>query len=54
MKVWNLQVPIMMLHLFKAASYAISLFIAKYSKPFIEGDFIRECLIEAIKSFSNS
>ena len=30
------------------------LFIAKYSKPFIEGDFIRECLIEAIKSFSNS
>jgi len=36
------------------ASYAISLLIAKHSRPFIEGDFIKECLIEAVKSFGNS
>ena len=34
------------------ASYAISLLIAKHS--FIEGDFIKEYLIEAIKSFGIS
>jgi len=36
------------------ASYATSLLIAKHSRPFIESDFIKECLIEAVKSFGNS
>ncbi|KYN03211.1 General transcription factor II-I repeat domain-containing protein 2A, partial [Cyphomyrmex costatus] len=36
------------------ASYAISLLIAKHSRPFTEGDFIKKCLIEAVKSFGNS
>ncbi|XP_024880519.1 general transcription factor II-I repeat domain-containing protein 2B-like [Temnothorax curvispinosus] len=36
------------------ASYAISLLIAQHSKPFMEGNFIKECLIEAVKSFGNS
>ncbi|XP_076658381.1 general transcription factor II-I repeat domain-containing protein 2B-like [Halictus rubicundus] len=36
------------------ASYAISLLIAKKNKPFTEGDFIKKCLIEAVKSFGNS
>lgn len=33
------------------ASYAISLLIAEHGKPFTEGDFIKKCLIEAVKSF---
>ncbi|XP_076654516.1 general transcription factor II-I repeat domain-containing protein 2B-like [Halictus rubicundus] len=36
------------------ASYAISLLIAKEGKPFTEGDFIKKCLIEAVKLFGNS
>ncbi|XP_070170889.1 general transcription factor II-I repeat domain-containing protein 2-like [Polyergus mexicanus] len=36
------------------ASYAISHLIAKHSKPFTEGEFVKECLIEAVKSFVNS
>lgn len=36
------------------ASYAISRLIAKNSKPFTEGEFVKECLIEAVKSFGNS
>ncbi|KAL6421117.1 hypothetical protein ACFW04_014112 [Cataglyphis niger] len=36
------------------ASYAISYLIAKHSKPFTEGEFIKECLIEGVKSFGNS
>ncbi|XP_070171334.1 protein FAM200C-like [Polyergus mexicanus] len=36
------------------ASYAISHLIAKHSKPFTEGAFVKECLIEAVKSFGNS
>ena len=37
-----------------SASFAISLLLAKHSRPFIEGDFIKKCLIEAVKSFGNS
>ncbi|XP_067215683.1 protein FAM200A-like [Linepithema humile] len=37
-----------------AASYAISNLIAKNSKSFCEGNFIKECLIAAVKSFGNS
>lgn len=36
------------------ASYAISNLIAKNSKPFCEGKFIKECLIAAVESFGNS
>lgn len=36
------------------ASYAISNLIAKNSKPFTEGKFIKECLIAAVESFGNS
>jgi len=36
------------------ASYAISNLIAKNSKPFSEGKFIKECIIAAVKSFGNS
>ncbi|XP_067203780.1 general transcription factor II-I repeat domain-containing protein 2B-like [Linepithema humile] len=36
-----------------AASYAISNLIAKNSKSFCEGNFIKECLIAAVKSFGN-
>ncbi|XP_036139535.1 general transcription factor II-I repeat domain-containing protein 2B-like [Monomorium pharaonis] len=36
------------------ASYAISNLIAKNSKPFCEGKFIKECLITAVESFGNS
>lgn len=36
------------------ASYAISNLIAKNSKPFSEGKFIKECLIAAVESFGNS
>lgn len=37
-----------------AASYAISHRIAKQSKPFTEGNFIKECIIDAVKSFGNT
>lgn len=36
------------------ASYAISNLIAKHSKPFSEGEFVKECLIAAVESFGNS
>jgi len=36
------------------ASYSTSHLIAKNSKPFTEGEFVKECLIEAVKSFGNS
>lgn len=36
------------------ASYSISHLISKHSKPFTEGEFVKECLIEAVKSFGNS
>lgn len=36
------------------ASYAISNLIAKNSKPFCEGKFIKKCLIAAVESFGNS
>jgi len=36
------------------ASYAISNLIAKNSKSFSEGKFVKECLIAAVKSFGNS
>lgn len=36
-----------------AASYAISFLIAKHSKPFVEGKFVKKCLIEAVKCFDN-
>ena len=35
------------------APYAMSRHIAKHSKPFTKGEFIKECLIEAVKSFGN-
>ncbi|XP_072753119.1 SCAN domain-containing protein 3-like [Anoplolepis gracilipes] len=35
------------------ASYAISYLIAKNSKPFTDGEFVKECLIEAVKSFDS-
>ena len=35
----------------RIASYAISHLIAKQGKPFTEGDFVKKCLIEAVKSF---
>ena len=37
----------------RIVSYAISLLIAKQGKPFTEGDFVKKCLIEAVKSFGN-
>lgn len=36
------------------ASYAISNIIAKYSKSFTEGQFVKECLIAAVQSFGDS
>ncbi|EZA53490.1 General transcription factor II-I repeat domain-containing protein 2B [Ooceraea biroi] len=36
------------------ASYAISLLIGQNSKPFTDGTFIKNCIIEAVKSFGNS
>lgn len=36
------------------ASYTISHLLAKHSKPFTKGAFIKKCLIEAVKSFGNS
>lgn len=36
------------------ASYAISNLIAKNSKSFCEGKFVKECLIAAVESFGNS
>lgn len=36
------------------ASYAISNLIAKNSKPFTEGKFVKECIIAAVESFGNS
>lgn len=36
------------------ASYAISDLIAKNSKPFSEGKFIKECIIAAVEQFGNS
>lgn len=36
------------------ASYAIFNLIAKNSKPYCEGKFIKECLIAAVESFGNS
>jgi hypothetical protein len=36
------------------ASYAISHLIAKHSKPFADGDFIKECMLAAVKSFKNA
>ncbi|XP_011872403.1 PREDICTED: general transcription factor II-I repeat domain-containing protein 2A-like, partial [Vollenhovia emeryi] len=36
------------------ASYAISNLIAKNTKPFCEGKFVKECLIAAVESFGNS
>lgn len=34
-----------------AASYAVSFLIAKHSKSFSDGEFIKECLVETVKSF---
>ncbi|KYN16303.1 General transcription factor II-I repeat domain-containing protein 2A [Trachymyrmex cornetzi] len=34
--------------------YAISNLIAKNSKPFCEGEFVKECIIAAVESFGNS
>ncbi|XP_029160323.1 general transcription factor II-I repeat domain-containing protein 2-like [Nylanderia fulva] len=34
-----------------AASYAISFLIAKHSKSFSDGEFIKNCLVETVKSF---
>jgi len=36
------------------ASYTISHLIAKHSKPFTDGEFVKECLIKAVKSFGDS
>lgn len=36
------------------ASYAIANILAKNSKPFTEGKFVKECLIAAVESFGNS
>jgi len=36
------------------ASYAISNLIAKHSKSFTEGRFVKECLIAAVQSFGES
>jgi len=36
------------------ASYAISLLTAQNSKPFTEGSFVKNCIIEAVKAFGNS
>ncbi|KYN11922.1 General transcription factor II-I repeat domain-containing protein 2B [Trachymyrmex cornetzi] len=36
------------------ASYAISLLIAQNSKPFTEGVFVKNCIVEAVKAFGNS
>ncbi|KYN03873.1 General transcription factor II-I repeat domain-containing protein 2B, partial [Cyphomyrmex costatus] len=36
------------------ASYAVSLLIAQNSKPFTEGAFIKDCIIETVKAFGNS
>jgi len=36
-----------------AASYAISFFIAKHSRPFTEGEFIKKCIVETVKCFDN-
>ncbi|XP_070169425.1 general transcription factor II-I repeat domain-containing protein 2-like [Polyergus mexicanus] len=36
-----------------AASYAISFLIAKHSKPFADGEFVKKCIVEAVKSFDN-
>ncbi|KAG5335353.1 GT2D2 protein, partial [Acromyrmex heyeri] len=36
------------------ASYAISNLITKNSKPFCEGEFVKECIIAAVESFGNS
>ncbi|KAG5316086.1 SCND3 protein, partial [Pseudoatta argentina] len=36
------------------ASYAISNLIMKNSKPFCEGEFVKECIIAAVESFGNS
>lgn len=36
------------------ASYAISHLIAKHSKPFTDGVFIKECMLAAVKSFKNA
>ncbi|XP_026827608.1 general transcription factor II-I repeat domain-containing protein 2A-like [Ooceraea biroi] len=36
------------------ASYAISNLLAKNSKPFCDGKFIKECIITAVESFGNS
>ncbi|XP_046145595.1 general transcription factor II-I repeat domain-containing protein 2B-like [Osmia bicornis bicornis] len=36
------------------ASYAISLLIAQNAKPFSEGVFVKNCIIEAVKAFGNS
>lgn len=37
-----------------AASYDLSLLIAKNHKPFTEGNLIKQCIIEAVKSFDNN
>ncbi|KYN18712.1 General transcription factor II-I repeat domain-containing protein 2B [Trachymyrmex cornetzi] len=36
------------------ASYAVSLLVAQNSKPFTEGVFVKNCIIEAVKAFGNS
>ncbi|KYQ54041.1 General transcription factor II-I repeat domain-containing protein 2B [Trachymyrmex zeteki] len=36
------------------ASYAISHVIAKHSKPFTDGEFVKKCLIAAVQSFEGS
>lgn len=36
-----------------AASYAISLLIAKHSKTFNDGEFLKKCLVETVKCFDN-
>ncbi|KAG5313996.1 GTD2A protein, partial [Acromyrmex insinuator] len=39
---------------YKQPSYAVSLLIVQNSEPFIEGVFVKNCIIEAVKAFDNS